>query len=108
MIRWFAENGIAANFLMLAILVAGTYTAVNHVPLEVTPALSWDTVMIEVPNPKHPRGVRGVGEVPLVPSLAAIANAGYDALGNRFDSLPMSPPKVLAALEGMAVREAAE
>ncbi|MEO1970723.1 MAG: efflux RND transporter permease subunit [Pirellulaceae bacterium] len=49
MIRWFAENGIAANFLMLAILVAGTYTAIYHVPLEVTPALSWDTVMIEVP-----------------------------------------------------------
>ena len=44
-----------------------------------------DAVMIEVPNPKHPQGVRGVGEVPLVPSLAAIANAVYDALGNRFD-----------------------
>ena len=49
MIRWFAKNSIAANFLMLAILVAGTYTAVNHVPLEVTPALSWDTVMIDMP-----------------------------------------------------------
>ena len=46
MIRWFTENGIAANFLMLGILVAGALTAVNHVPLEVTPALSWDTVMI--------------------------------------------------------------
>ncbi|MFC7544185.1 molybdopterin cofactor-binding domain-containing protein [Siccirubricoccus deserti] len=58
-----------------------------------------DTVMIEVPNPKHPQGVRGVGEVPLVPPLAAVANAVYAALGHRFDSLPMSPPKVLAALE---------
>ncbi|MEO1981059.1 MAG: efflux RND transporter permease subunit, partial [Fuerstiella sp.] len=46
MIRWFTENGIAANFLMLGILVVGGLTAVNHVPLEVTPALSWDTVMI--------------------------------------------------------------
>ena len=46
MIRWFTENGIAANFLMLGILIAGGFTAVNHVPLEVTPALSWDTVMI--------------------------------------------------------------
>jgi CO/xanthine dehydrogenase Mo-binding subunit len=64
-----------------------------------------DTVMIEVPNPKHPQGVRGVGEVPLVPPLAAIRNAVYHALGIRFNSLPMSPPKVLEALE---MREAAE
>jgi len=49
MIRWFAQNEIAANFLMLAILVAGGYTALFHIPLEVTPALSWDTVMIEMP-----------------------------------------------------------
>ena len=64
-----------------------------------------DAVMIEVANPKHPQGVRGVGEVPLVPPLAAIRNAVYNALGIRFYSLPMSPPKVLEALE---LREAAE
>ncbi len=58
-----------------------------------------DAVMIEVPNPAHPQGVRGVGEAPLVPALAAVRNAVYDALGIRFDSLPMSPPKVLEALE---------
>ena len=58
-----------------------------------------DTVMIEVPNPKHPQGVRGVGEVPLVPALAAVANALHGAVKHRFDSLPMSPPKVLAALD---------
>ncbi len=58
-----------------------------------------DNVMIEIPNPKHPQGVRGVGEVPLVPPLAAVSNAIYNALGKRFDSLPMSPPKVLAALK---------
>ncbi len=58
-----------------------------------------DTVIIEVPNPKHPQGVRGVGEVPLVPPLAAVANAIHGALNHRFDSLPMSPPQVLAALE---------
>jgi len=57
-----------------------------------------DSVIIEVPNPKHPQGVRGVGEVPLVPPLAAVSNAVYNALGRRFYSLPMSPPKVLAAL----------
>lgn len=58
-----------------------------------------DNVIIEVPNPKHPQGVRGVGEVPLVPPLAAIRNAVHNALGIRFNSLPMSPPKVLAAIE---------
>lgn len=58
-----------------------------------------DTVMIEVPNPKHPQGVRGVGEVPLVPPLAAVANAVANALGRRFYALPMSPPRVLEALD---------
>ena len=57
-----------------------------------------DTVIIEIPNPVHPQGVRGAGEVPLVPALAAIRNAVYDALGIRFYSLPMSPPTVQAAL----------
>ena len=66
-----------------------------------------DTVMVEVPNPKHPQGVKGVGEVPLVPVMAAVANAVYNALGLRFYSLPMSPPKVLAALDG-TLRQAAE
>jgi CO/xanthine dehydrogenase Mo-binding subunit len=58
-----------------------------------------DAVIIEVPNPNHPFGVRGVGEAPIVPPLAAIANAIYDATGVRMRDLPFSPPKVLAALE---------
>ena len=58
-----------------------------------------DTVLIEIPNPKHPQGVRGVGEVPLVPPLAAISNAVYQAIGKRSYSLPMSPPKVLKIIE---------
>lgn len=57
-----------------------------------------DTVLVEVANPGHPYGVRGVGEVPLVPPLAAIANAIYNAVGVRMDHLPMSPPNVLDAL----------
>ena len=61
-----------------------------------------DTVMIEIPNPKHPQGVRGVGEVPLVPVMAAVSNALHGALGIRFSSLPMSPPKVLDMLEPMS------
>ena len=55
--------------------------------------------IIEIPNPKHPQGVKGVGEVPLVPGMAAVANAMHNALGVRFTHLPMSPPKVLEALE---------
>ena len=57
-----------------------------------------DTVIVEVANPGHPYGVRGVGEVPLVPPLAAIANAIYNAVGVRMESLPMSPGNVLDAL----------
>ncbi len=54
-----------------------------------------DTVMLEVPNPGHPYGVRGVGEVPIVPPAAALANAIYDAIGIRMTELPMSPAKIL-------------
>jgi CO/xanthine dehydrogenase Mo-binding subunit len=57
-----------------------------------------DTVMVEVPNPNHPYGVRGVGEVPIVPPPAAIANAVYAAVGLRMTVLPMSPANVLEAL----------
>jgi CO/xanthine dehydrogenase Mo-binding subunit len=57
-----------------------------------------DTVIVEVPNPGHPYGVRGVGEVPIVPPIAAVANAIHAATGVRFEALPMSPPSVLAAL----------
>jgi CO/xanthine dehydrogenase Mo-binding subunit len=57
-----------------------------------------DTVLIEVANPLHPYGVRGVGEVPIVPPLAAVANAMRDATGLRFTDLPLSPPRVLEAL----------
>ena len=58
-----------------------------------------DTVILEIPNPGHPYGVRGVGETGIVPPLAAIANSVSRAAGVRLTSLPMSPPKVLAALK---------
>ena len=61
-----------------------------------------DTVIVEVPNPGHPYGVRGVGETGIVPPLAAIANAVSAATGARLTQLPMSPPRVLAALEALA------
>jgi CO/xanthine dehydrogenase Mo-binding subunit len=62
-----------------------------------------DTVIVEVPNPSHPYGVRGVGEVPIVPPLAAVANAMADATGIRFTELPLSPPRVVARLAEEAV-----
>ena len=58
-----------------------------------------ETVLVEVPNPGHPYGVRGVGEVPIVPPLAALSNAIHRAAGVRMDALPISPPRLLAALE---------
>ena len=58
-----------------------------------------DTVIVEVPNPTHPYGVRGVGETPIVPPLPAVANAVRDAAGIRIHDLPISPPRLLAALD---------
>ena len=59
-----------------------------------------DTVLVEVGNPGHPFGLRGVGEACLVPPMAAIANAIYDAVGIRMEELPMSPGRVSKALGG--------
>ena len=56
------------------------------------------TVIVEVANPGHPYGVRGVGEVPIVPPMAAVANAIKDAVGVRMTQLPMSPGAVLDAI----------
>ncbi len=58
-----------------------------------------DTVIVEVPNPRHPYGVRGVGETPIVPPMAAVSNAVSNATGIRFTELPLSPPRVLKAIE---------
>ncbi len=57
-----------------------------------------DTVVVEVANPSHPYGVRGVGEVPIVPPMAAISNAISKAIGARMDRLPMTPGRVLEAI----------
>ena len=58
-----------------------------------------DTIIVEVPNPKHPFGLRGVGEVPLTPAMAAIGNAIGECIGIRPTSLPMSPPRLLKIIE---------
>ena len=57
-----------------------------------------NTIIVEVANPGHPYGVRGVGEVPIVPPMAAIANAITRATGLRMGRLPMSPGAILEAL----------
>jgi CO/xanthine dehydrogenase Mo-binding subunit len=68
-----------------------------------------EAVLIEVPNPAHPYGAKGVGEVNICPPMAAIANAIESAIGVRMTELPMSPPKVRAALGNRGVtKEAAD
>ncbi|MEX0793682.1 MAG: xanthine dehydrogenase family protein molybdopterin-binding subunit [Pirellulaceae bacterium] len=59
-----------------------------------------DTIIVEVPNPDHPYGVRGVGETPIVAPPAAIAAAIYHATGVRMSELPMSPPRLWKAIQG--------
>ena len=59
-----------------------------------------ETIIVEVPNPLHPYGVRGVGETPIVPPPAAVANAIHAAVGTRMTECPMAPHKVWKALQG--------
>ena len=56
-----------------------------------------DTVIVEVANPGHPYGVRGVGEANIVSPQAAVANAVQDATGLRMTALPINPPAIMAA-----------
>ena len=58
-----------------------------------------EPILVEVPNPAHPYGAKGVGKVNIVPPMAAIANAIDSAIHRRLTELPMSPPKVRAALD---------
>ncbi len=83
------ENGVMENagFLDYRIPVASDLPMI-------------DTQIVEVPNPSHPYGVRGVGETPIVAPLAATSNGVSRALGKRVADLPLSPPHVLAAIEG--------
>ena len=91
------ENGTLANpgFLDYRVPVASDVPRIN-------------TEIVEVANPNHPYGIRGVGEVPIIPPVAAIANAIHDAVGVRLREQPMSPPRVLAALQAAAKPLAAE
>ncbi|MEQ8691207.1 MAG: molybdopterin-dependent oxidoreductase, partial [Pseudomonadales bacterium] len=84
----FDDNGVMQNagFLDYRIPVASDLPMI-------------ETQIIEVPNPSHPYGVRGVGETPIVAPLAACSNAVSRAVGKRLTDLPLSPPNVLAQLD---------
>ena len=58
-----------------------------------------EAILVEVPNPAHPYGAKGVGEVNICPPMAAIANAIDAAIGVRMGELPMSPPRILEAID---------
>ena len=58
-----------------------------------------ETILVEVPNPSHPYGVRGVGEVPIVPPIAAVGNAVSRAIGVRVTDLPLSPPRLSEVID---------
>jgi xanthine dehydrogenase molybdenum-binding subunit len=57
-----------------------------------------DAILVEVPNPLHPVGVRGVAETPIVPPLGTVANAIHNATNHRFYNHPINPQKILTAL----------
>jgi CO/xanthine dehydrogenase Mo-binding subunit len=86
---WYDDQGAMRNATYLDYRIPTCY----DVPMI-------DPIIVEVPDPQHPYGVRGVGEVPICPPPAAIANAIYQAAGVRLRQLPMSPPRVLAAILG--------
>jgi CO/xanthine dehydrogenase Mo-binding subunit len=90
----YAEDGTLANTSFLDYRMP---TALDYPMTE--------TVILETPNPGHPYGVRGVGEVSIVNPPAAVANAIYDAIGIRMDSLPMSPGVILEKLHERDVSE---
>jgi CO/xanthine dehydrogenase Mo-binding subunit len=57
-------------------------------------------ILVEIPSARGPFGAKGVGEPPVVPGAAAIANAIYDAVGARVPQLPMLPERVFNAIQG--------
>jgi 4-hydroxybenzoyl-CoA reductase alpha subunit len=61
-----------------------------------------DTELIEHPDPRGPFGAKEVGQGPLLPIMPAVANAVYDAVGVRVDETPVTPEKILKALEDKA------
>lgn len=86
---YYLDSGVMANSSFLDYRIPTSYDLPMIEP-----------VIIEVPNPGHPFGLRGVGEASLVPPMAAVANAVSQAIGQRVTELPMSPGTLLKALSG--------
>ncbi|MFM2093122.1 MAG: 4-hydroxybenzoyl-CoA reductase subunit alpha [Planctomycetota bacterium] len=84
---WYDDRGAMRNATYLDYRIPTCY----DVPMI-------ETIIVEVPDPQHPYGVRGVGEVPICPPPAAIANAIAQAVGVRMRRLPMSPPNLLTEI----------
>jgi CO/xanthine dehydrogenase Mo-binding subunit len=65
------------------------------------------TELVEHPDPEGPFGAKEVGQGPLLPIMPAVANAVYDAVGVRVDQIPVTPEKILRALQAKASGKAA-
>ena len=84
-------------------LLSGSWLDYAIPDMTQTPAI--ETVLVEVPSENGPFGARGVGEPPVVPTAAAIANAIADATGVRLTDLPMTAPYVLARISGLGASD---
>jgi len=102
-------QGVSWALLENRIMDANVGTMVNP-NLEsykiLTPADMFEAVSILTPvaNGGNNTSIAGIGEPPMIPVLAAVANAVYNATGARVRSLPMTPDRVLAALSEVARR----
>ena len=85
---FYSDDGVMANYTLL------DYRIPTSLDLPLI-----ETVIVEVPNPGHPFGVRGVGEANIVPPPAAVCNAIQQAVGINLYELPMRPDRVVAAIE---------
>jgi len=84
---WYDEKGTLRNATLLDYRMPTCY----DVPMI-------ETIIVEVPDPQHPYGVRGVGEVPICPPPSAIGIAIVNATGVRMNELPMSPHRLCAEM----------
>ncbi|MGB0386369.1 MAG: xanthine dehydrogenase family protein molybdopterin-binding subunit [Ardenticatenaceae bacterium] len=82
------KNGHILNPRLSTYLMPG----ISDIPKKV------DSVIMEIPDPQGPWGVRGMAEMPLIPLAPAITAALHDATGVWFDQIPLTPPRVLAKL----------
>jgi CO/xanthine dehydrogenase Mo-binding subunit len=82
-------EGRILNPRLSAYLIPG----IGDIPREV------QSVLVEVPDPRGPWGVRGMAEMPLIPYAAAVVAALHDATGVWFHQIPLTPPRVLAELK---------